>query len=63
MARPVPGQSTDAENDRGLPKVTNRSDAVKGSRRSIREVSADLDSLTANLTGDAIIQKLGGSAK
>lgn len=63
MARAIPGQSTDSENDRALPKVTNRSDAVKGSRRPIREVSADLDVLTSALQADARVQKFGGSTK
>jgi len=63
MARAIPGQSTDSENARAAPKVVDRSDAVKGSRRSIREVSADLDVLTSQLQGDARTQKLGGSAK
>jgi len=56
-------QSTDAENARAPLKVSDRSAPVKKSSRSLRQVSADLDTPTSALQANARVQKFGGSTK
>jgi hypothetical protein len=63
MARAIPGQSTDAENNRAAPKVVDRSAPVKASRSRLQDNKLDTDPQSSGLQADARIQKFGGSTK